>query len=56
MAKVQQSWFKDCAADYGEELSRLAATGFHLAQSDFAPLQGLVCPKPQAGKGNGPRR
>src|SRR5512145_787930 len=34
MAKVQQSWFKDCAADYGEELGRLAATGFQLAQSD----------------------
>ena len=55
MAKVQQSWFKDCAADYGEELSRLAATGFHLAQSDFAPLQRLMYRQPRAGKGSGAR-
>lgn len=55
MAKVQQSWFKDCAADYGEEVGRLAATGFQLAQSDFAPLQWLMYRKPRGGKGNGAR-
>ena len=42
MAHVQQSWFRECAADYGEELARLAGTGFQLARSDFAPLQGLM--------------
>jgi hypothetical protein len=55
IAKVQQSWFKECAADYGEELSRLASTGFQLAQSDFAPLQWLMYRKPRGGKGNGSR-
>jgi hypothetical protein len=55
MAKVQQSWFKDCAADYGEEVSRLAATGFQLAQSDFAPLQWLVYRQPRPAKGDGAR-
>lgn len=43
IAQAQQDWFKDCAADYGEELSRLASTGFQLVQSDFAPLQRLMC-------------
>ena len=38
-------------ADYGEELSRLASTGFQLAQSDFAPLQGLMYCQPGGGKG-----
>jgi hypothetical protein len=42
MAHVQQSWFKECLADYGEELARIAGTGFQLARSDFAPLQGLM--------------
>ena len=42
MAQVQQSWFKECVADYGEELARLAGTGFQLARSDFAPRQGSV--------------
>ena len=55
-AKVQQSWFKECAADYGEELSRLASTCFQLAQSDFAPLQWLMYRSPRSGKGNGARR
>ena len=53
IAQVQQCWFKDCAADYGEELSRLASTGFQLAQSDFAPLQRLMYSKPGGGKGCG---
>ena len=52
IAEVQQSWFKECAADYGEEASRLAATGFQLAQSDFAPLQGLLYPQARGGKDN----
>ena len=54
IAQVQQCWFKDCAADYGEELSRLASTGFQLAQSDFAPLQRLMC-RQSGAKGGGGR-
>jgi hypothetical protein len=42
LAKVQQAWFKECLADYGEEVARIAGTGFQLARSDFAPLQGLM--------------
>ena len=42
LAKVQQAWFKECLADYGEEVARIAGTGFQLARSDFAPLQGLI--------------
>src|SRR4026208_174517 len=55
IAQVQQCWFKDCAADYGEELSRLASTGFQLAQSDFAPLPRLTYP-PSGAHGGGGRR
>jgi hypothetical protein len=55
IAQMQQCWFKDCAADYGEELSRLASTGFQLAQSDFAPLQRLMY-RQSGGKGGGARR
>ena len=54
IAQVQQCWFKDCAAD-GEELSRLASTGFQLAQSDFAPLQRLMYSQTRGGKGGGGR-
>jgi hypothetical protein len=54
IAQMQQSWFKDCAADCGEELSRLASTGFQLAQSDFAPLQRLMY-RQSGGKGGGGR-
>ena len=54
IAEVQQSWFKDCAADSGEELSRLASTGFQLAQSDFAPLQRLRY-RQSGAKGGGGR-
>lgn len=54
IAEVQQSWFKDCAADCGEELSRLASTGFQLAQSDFAPLQRLMY-RQSGAKGGGGR-
>jgi hypothetical protein len=48
MAQVQQSWFKECLANYGEEVGRLAATGFQLARSDFTPLQWLMY---RCGKG-----
>jgi len=51
MAHVQQSWFRECAADYGEELARLAGTGFQLARSDFAPLQSLMYRQARGGKG-----
>jgi hypothetical protein len=54
IAQVQQSWLKECSADYGEELSRLASTGFQLAQSDFAPLQRLMY-RQSGGKGGGGR-
>jgi hypothetical protein len=55
IAQMQQSWFKDCAADCGEELSRLASTGFQLAESDFAPLQRLMYRQTRGGKGGGGR-
>jgi hypothetical protein len=42
IAQIQQAWVKDCVADYGEELGRLAGTGFQLARSDFTPLQWLM--------------
>jgi hypothetical protein len=51
MAQVQQSWFKECLADYGEELARIAGTGFQLARSDFAPLQGLMYRQARGRKG-----
>jgi hypothetical protein len=52
---VQESWFKECSADYGEELSRLASTGFQLAQSDFAPLQRLMYRQARGGNAGGVR-
>jgi hypothetical protein len=52
MAQVQQSWFKECLADYGEELARIAGTGFQLARSDFAPLQGLMYRQARGRKGS----
>ena len=51
MAQVQRSWFKECVADYGEELARFARTGFRLARSDFAPLQSLMYRQARGGKG-----
>ena len=42
IARLQQSWFKECVADYGEEAGRLFATGFQLSTSDFVPLQSLM--------------
>ena len=54
IAQMQQCLFKDCAADYGEEVSRLASTGFQLAQSDFAPLQRLMY-RQSGAKGGGGR-
>ena len=51
MAQVQRSWFKECVADYGEEVARLAGTGFQLARSDFAPLQGPMYRRARGGKG-----
>jgi hypothetical protein len=51
MAQVQKSWFKECVADYGEELARLAGTGFQLARNDFAPLQSLMYRQARGGKG-----
>jgi hypothetical protein len=56
IAEVQQSWFKRCLADYGEEVGRLTATGFHLVQSDFAPLQWLMYRQPREGSGDSARR
>jgi hypothetical protein len=51
IAQVQQAWFKECVADYGEELGRLAGTGFQLARSDFMPLQSLMYRPARGGKG-----
>jgi hypothetical protein len=54
VAKLQQSWLKECVADYGEETGRLFATGFQLSTSDFVPLQWLVYrPGGGATAGNG---
>jgi hypothetical protein len=50
IAQVQQSWFKECVADYGEELGRLAGAGFQLAQSDLTPLQWLMYRQARGGK------
>jgi hypothetical protein len=52
MAKLQQSWFKECVADYGEEAGRLFATGYQLSTSDIAPLQWLMY---RPGRGGKPR-
>jgi hypothetical protein len=51
IAQIQQAWFKECAADYGEELGRLAGTSFQLARSDFTPLQWLMYRQARGGKG-----
>jgi hypothetical protein len=42
LARLQQSWLKECVADYGEEAGRLLATGFQLSTSDVVPLQSLM--------------
>lgn len=42
IAQLQQSWFKECVADYGEETGRLFGTTFQLSTSDFVPLQWLM--------------
>jgi len=52
VAKLQQSWFKECVADYGEETGRLFATGYQLSTSDIAPLQWLMY---RPGRGGKPR-
>jgi hypothetical protein len=52
VAKLQQSWFKEWVADYGEEAGRLFATGFQLSTSDFVPLQSLMF---RSGRGAKPR-
>jgi len=52
--QLQQSWFKQCTGDYGEELGRLFGTAFQLSTSDFAPLQGLLPARGgKRGGGNG---
>lgn len=50
VAKLQQSWFKECVADYGEEAGRLFATGYQLSTSDIAPLQWLMYRPGRSGK------
>ena len=50
IAQVQQSWFKECVADYGEKLGRLADAGFQLARSDLTPLQWLMYRQARGGK------
>jgi hypothetical protein len=54
VVQLQQSWFKQCTGDYGEELGRLFGTAFQLSTSDFAPLQGLLPARGgKRGGGNG---
>ncbi len=49
IVQLQQSWFKQCAGDYGEEAGRLFSTAFQLSTSDFAPFQRLfACSRQQA--------
>jgi hypothetical protein len=48
-AQVQQSWFKEYFANYGEELGRLVGTGVQLVLSDFTPLQRLMHRKDDNG-------
>ena len=50
IAQVQQSWFKECVADYSEELGRLAGAGFQLARGDLTPLQWLMYRQAREGK------
>lgn len=40
--QLQQMWLNEAAADYAEEWGRIVGTGFALANSGFAPLQGMV--------------
>lgn len=56
IAQLQQAWFKDCAADYGEEVGRLVGTTFQLALSDVAPLQWLMYRPRRRRRGNGAAR
>jgi hypothetical protein len=54
VAQLQQSWLKECVADYGEEAGRMFATGFQLSTSDVAPLQWLMYrPGPGGRRRNG---
>lgn len=53
VAQVQQSWIKECVADCGEELGRLAGASFELGRSEFTPLQGLCTPSSRGKGGNG---
>ena len=47
LAELQQAWLKECIADYGEEVGRIAGLNFQLATSDLLPLQWLVYRKPR---------
>jgi len=53
IAQLQQSWLKECVADYGEEAGRLVASGFQLSAGDVGPLQWLMYrPGPGDRRGN----
>jgi hypothetical protein len=54
VADLQQTWLKECIADYGEEVGRFTGTSLQLATSDLMPMQWLLYRRPKRGKrGNG---
>ncbi|MGC2409606.1 MAG: hypothetical protein WA441_06350 [Methyloceanibacter sp.] len=56
IAELQQSWLRECVADYGEEWGRMVGTSFEIARSDFTPLQWLMYRSaPRKKGGNAPR-
>jgi hypothetical protein len=40
--ELQQSWLKDCVAEYGEEWGRLAGASCQIAANGMAPLESLM--------------
>lgn len=55
LTELQQAWFGDLVADYGEEIGRFAGTSLQLAMSDLTPLQGLLYRRPARHRGGNGR-
>ena len=55
IAEVQQCWFKDCAADYGEELSRLRLDRLPARPERLRSAAKAHVPPARGGKGGGGR-
>ena len=56
IAQVQQSWFKECVADYGEELGRLAVPASSSPETQLAPRQAGDGSRRRAGPADGAGR